>query len=139
MTRKRVLIVEDEADTRIAIREILERAGYEAAEAADGPEGLAKAENLCPHVILLDVRMPGLDGYEVCQGLKENPKTRTTPVIFLTAVQDDTLNRLAYAAGGVACITKPFRAEALIAVIEAAVASGERRAIPKVKANRKEE
>ena len=139
MARKRVLIVEDEIDTRTAIREILERAGYEPAEAADGAEGLAKAESFHPHVILLDVRMPGLDGYEVCRGLKANPKTRIAPVIFLTAVQDDALNRLAYEAGGVACITKPFRAEALIAVIAAAVASGERRASPKAKSKRKEE
>ena len=133
MARKRVLIVEDEADTRAMIGEMIERAGYEPADAADGTEGLAKAESFRPHVILLDVRMPGLDGYEVCQGLRENPKTKTIPVIFVTAVQDDALNRLAYQAGAVACITKPFRPEALVAIIKAAIASAERKARPKTK------
>jgi CheY-like chemotaxis protein len=134
MTRKRVLIVEDEADTRLALRELLARSGYMPAEAANGAEGLAKAEGLLTHVILLDVRMPGLDGYEVCRRLKENPATAAIPVIFLTAVQDATLNRLAYDAGGDACITKPFRTEALVATIEAAIANAERRAKPKKKA-----
>ena len=133
MARKRVLIVEDEADTRAMIGEMIGRAGYEPADAADGTEGLAKAESFRPHVILLDVRMPGLDGYEVCQGLKENPKTKTIPVIFVTAVQDDALNRLAYQAGAVACITQPFRPEALVAIIKAAIASAERKARPKTK------
>jgi CheY-like chemotaxis protein len=134
MTRKRVLIVEDEADTRLALRELLARSGYMPAEAANGAEGLAMAEGLLTHVILLDVRMPGLDGYEVCRRLKENPATAAIPVIFLTAVQDATLNRLAYDAGGDACITKPFRTEALVATIEAAIANAERRAKPKKKA-----
>jgi CheY-like chemotaxis protein len=133
MPKKRVLIVEDEVDTRAGLREILERAGYAPAEAADGPEGLAQAENLRPHAILLDVRMPGLDGYEVCRRLKANPTTKPIPVIFLTAVQDDTLNRLAYEAGAMACILKPFRLEALVTVIQAAIAGSERQAKAKVK------
>lgn len=127
MAKKRVLIVEDESDARTMIREMLAKSGYEPCEALDGTEGLAKAEALLPHVILLDVRMPGIDGYEVCQGLKENPVTKTIPVIFVTAVQDSELNRLAYKAGAVACLTKPFRHEALVAVIEAALASAERK------------
>ena len=131
MGKKRVLIVEDEADTRLAIGEILKRFGYVPVEAADGAEGLTIAEGLLIHVILLDVRMPGLDGFEVCRRLKQNPATAAIPVIFLTAVKDDSLNRLAFDAGGVACITKPFRTEALVAVIEAAIANAERRAKPK--------
>jgi CheY-like chemotaxis protein len=133
MAKKRVLIVEDEADTRLAIRGLLESAGYEAGEAADGTAGLAQAERVRPDVILLDVRMPGLDGYEVCRRLKENRATAAIPVIFLTAVQDDALNRLAYGAGGVACLTKPFRLEALVAVIKATIMSAELQAKPKRK------
>ena len=128
MAKKRVLIVEDEADTRLAIRGLLESAGYEAGEAADGTAGLAQAERVRPDVILLDVLMPGLDGYEVCRRLKDNRATAAIPVIFLTAFPDLTLNRLAFEAGGVACITKPFRVEALVAVIEAAITNAERRA-----------
>jgi CheY-like chemotaxis protein len=133
MPKRRVLIVEDHPDTRAVIRELLETSGYVPTEAADGTEGLAQAERMHPEVILLDVRMPGLDGYEVCRRLKQNPATAAIPVIFITAAQDLTLNRLAYEAGGDACITKPFRTEALVATIEAAIANAERRAKPKRK------
>ncbi len=130
MARRRVLIVDDEASSRALIRDYLEMAGYEATEAVDGTEGLAKAESQRPDIILLDVRMPGLDGYEVCQGLKENPDTQHIPVIFVTVVEDAALNRLAFQVGAVACITKPFRREALLALIEATLAGAERRAEP---------
>ena len=133
MARKRVLIVEDEADTRAMIGEMIERAGYEPADAAEGTEGLAKAESFRPDVILLDVAMPDLDGYEVCRVLKENPETKTIPVIFVTGSADAELNRRAYQAGAVACITKPFRFEAIVAVLESAFASAERQAKPKNK------
>ena len=133
MAKKRVLLVEDDADTRIAMEKLLEGSGYTYTEAADGTEGLAQAEGTHPDVILLDVRMPGLDGFEVCRQLKQNPATAAIPVVFLTAVRDLTLNRLAFEAGGVACITKPFRVEALVATIEAALADVERRAKPKRK------
>ena len=133
MGKKRVLIVEDNAETRLLIRHMVEAGGYEAAEAVDGTDGLAQAERLHPDVILLDIRMPGLDGYEVCRGLKENPETKTIPVIFVTGVQDAALDRLAFQAGGVACVTKPVRREALVGIIEAVLASVERHAKPGAK------
>jgi CheY-like chemotaxis protein len=135
MAKKRVLIVEDESSSRMLLRDMLSKSGYEPCEAEDGTEGLAKAEDIRPDVILLDVRMPGIDGYEVCQGLKENPETKSIPVIFVTAVLDGELNRLAYQAGAAACVTKPFRREALLAVIDAVIASTERQAKPKVKSS----
>ena len=133
MAGKRVLIVEDDVDIRTILRVFLERGGYEAGEAADGAEGLAKAESFRPDVILLDVAMPDLDGYEVCRVLKENPETKTIPVIFVTGSADAELNRRAYQAGAVACITKPFRFEEIVAVLESAFASAERQAKPKKK------
>jgi CheY-like chemotaxis protein len=133
MVKKRVLIVEDEAGMRTVLREFLERSGYLAAEAADGLAGLAQAESWHPHAILLDIRMPALDGYEVCRLLKANPATKPIPVIVVTAVQDDALNRLAYEAGAMACIVKPFRLEALLTVLQAAIAGAERRARPKAR------
>ena len=128
MVQKRVLIVEDEANMRTVLREVLERSGYVAAEAADGLEGLAKAESWHPHAILLDIRMPDLDGYEVCRRLKANPATKPIPVIVMTAFQDDALNRLAYEVGTMACILKPFRLEALLSTIQTTIAGAERRA-----------
>ncbi len=131
MAKARVLIVDDEAISRAVSRELLEMAGYEVVEARDGREGLTKAETLHPDVILLDVLMPGLDGYEVCQTLKLNPATTLIPVIFVTMVEDHALNRLAYDAGGAACIPKPIRREALLSLIAAVLATAKRRAEPK--------
>jgi CheY-like chemotaxis protein len=128
MTQKRVLIVEDDAATRSALREFLERSGYLAAEAADGLAGLAKAETWQPHAILLDIRMPGLDGFEVCRRLKANSTTRPIPVIVVTAVDNAPVSRLAYDAGAMACIGKPFRLEALLTMIQTTIAGSERRA-----------
>jgi CheY-like chemotaxis protein len=133
MIQKRVLIVEDEAGTRTALREFLERAGYLAAEAADGLAGLAQAESWHPHAILLDIRMPGLDGYEVCRRLKANPATKPIPVIVVTAVEDAPVSRLAYEAGAMACLGKPFRLEALLTMIQTTIAGAERRARPKAR------
>ncbi len=131
MARKCVLIVDDEAAPRAVIREVLQRAGCEPAEAVDGTEGLAKAESLRPDLILLEGRMRGLDGYEVCRRLKANPKTSHIPVIFVTGVEDDELYRLADEVGAAAYITKPFHLETLLTVIAAALASAERQAKPK--------
>ncbi len=131
MPKKRVLIVDDEALSRTVMRDVLETARYEPAEARDGPEGLAKAEALRPDLILLDVLMPGLDGYEVCRRLKASPKTGPIPVIFVTIVQDPALDRLAYEAGAVACLMKPFRREALMALMASVLASADRQAKPR--------
>ncbi len=126
MTRKRVLIVEDDVFQRTVTRNALQAAGYEVAEAADGTEGLAKAESLRPDVILLDVVMPGPDGYDVCQQLKANPSTTHIPVIFTTAVENLVLSRLAVQAGAAVCIAKPLRPDALAAAIEAVLLTPER-------------
>ena len=96
--------------------------------AAEGLAGLAQAESWHPHAILLDVRLPGLDGYEVCRRLKANPATTPIPVIVMTAFQSDALDRRAYEAGALASILKPFRLEALLTIIQTAIAGAERRA-----------
>ncbi len=137
MPRKRVLIVEDETTLRVAMREVVDWFGYEPVEAADGTEGLAKVEALRPNLILLDIEMPGLSGYEVCRRLKANPSTNPIPVIFVTAWQGEAVHRLAAAMGAVACLTKPFRLVALEAIIEGALAKAGRQAMPKVRPARK--
>ncbi len=121
MPTRRVLIVDDEASLREALRAALEIAGYEVQEAADGPEGLDKAEQMVPDVVFLDVRLPGIDGFEVCPALKENPATKRIPVIFVTAVNEPGLQTRVVEAGGIACLTKPFRIEALIALTQTIV------------------
>lgn len=118
MATARILVVDDDRLIRQMVLVVLRLAGFAVAEAVDGPDGLVQAAAIHPNLILLDLMMPGMDGYEVCQRLKADPATDNIPVIFLTASPDLTLNRRAYALGAVACLTKPFRREALLAVVQ---------------------
>jgi CheY-like chemotaxis protein len=124
--RSRVLLVDDERALRESLGAWLKKAGYEVHEAADGCEGLEKARRLVPDLIFLDVRMPGVDGYEICQALKENPGTTRIPVVFLTAVDDPGLHRRACEAGGTACLTKPFRMEVVTALTHTVIENASR-------------
>src|SRR5204862_5633482 len=81
----RVLVIDDEAPIRLLCRVNLEAEGMEVLEAADGPSGLERARTSLPDVILLDVMMPGLDGWQVAEELLEDERTRSIPVVFLTA------------------------------------------------------
>jgi len=123
----RILVVDDDRLLRQMVRDFLEVAGFAVAEAVDGPDGLAQAAASQPDLILLDLMMPGMDGYTVCRQLKANPATRDLPVIFLTASPDLSLNRQAYAAGAVTCLTKPFRRETLVAVVNTTLRGATRR------------
>src|SRR6266581_6702306 len=81
----RVLVIDDEAPIRLLCRVNLEAEGIEVVEAADGPTGLERARDDRPDVVLLDVMMPGLDGWRVAEQLLEDGQTRDIPIIFLTA------------------------------------------------------
>ena len=118
--RKRVLVIDDDAQARALVAASLESKGSEVRGATGGVNGLTLADAEPPDAILLDLRMPGMDGYEVCRILRQGPKTGSIPVVMLTASDDPHLNREAYAAGAQACVPKPFRKDSLIAVIEAA-------------------
>ncbi len=119
---RRVLVIDDDARVRALLAAILEFEGYEVRGATGGVNGLALADTDPPDVVLLDLQMPGMNGYEVCRVLRQGPKTRRIPVVMMTVSDDPHLNREAYAAGAQACVPKPFRKEGLIAVIEAALA-----------------
>jgi DNA-binding response OmpR family regulator len=86
-----------------------------------GVSGLTQADADPPDVIVLDVQMPGMDGYEVCRVLRHGKKTRGVPIVMLTACDDTSLNRQAFAAGAQMCVTKPFRREALVTAITVAM------------------
>src|SRR5215217_3984957 len=81
----RVLVIDDEAPIRLLCRVNLEAEGMEVLEASDGPTGLEKARNEDPDVILLDVMMPGLDGWQVAEELLDSESTSAIPIVFLTA------------------------------------------------------
>ncbi len=125
MARPRVLIVDDEENIRVVLRDILAYSGYEATAAGTGPEGLAQAEAVHPDVILLDVLMQECDGYETCRRLKANPTTSHIPVILMTGMQDEALHRRVMEVGAVGCLMKPFRLETLVAAVKAARATTE--------------
>ncbi|WP_095992360.1 response regulator [Cystobacter fuscus] len=110
-----ILIVDDTpANLGVAV-EHLELMGYRVLVAQDGEEALERAEHMRPDIILLDVVMPGLDGFETCRRLKVAESTREIPVIFMTCLSDTTDKLAGFEAGGVDFVTKPFQIEELIA------------------------
>jgi PleD family two-component response regulator len=78
---KRILVVEDQEDLRGILRDLLTRSGYEVAEAADGRDGVAKAQSERPDLILMDIQLPVLDGYEATRQIKADPNLKATPII----------------------------------------------------------
>lgn len=110
-----VLVVDDENENRHILRLLLEREGYKVAEARTGLEGLEATLTQQPSLVLLDVTMPELDGFEVCHRLKGNLRTAGIPVIFLTAMAGSADIVRGFQVGGVDYITKPFQSAELLA------------------------
>jgi len=109
-----VLVVDDIAANRNVLGETLEKENYEVLLAPDGETALKVCQKALPEIILLDVMMPGLDGFETCRRLKANPATSSIPVIFISA-QNETKSMVnGFQAGGVDYITKPFQAEEVL-------------------------
>ena len=104
----KVLVIDDEAPIRLLCRVNLEAEGMDVLEAADGPTGLDQARELAPDVILLDVMMPGLDGWRVAEELLEDERTQDIPIIFLTARAEFRDRARGLDIGGVDYVTKPF-------------------------------
>lgn len=114
-----ILIVDDEPVQLRAIVAELNALGFETLIAREGGDGLAKAERGRPDLILLDILMPGLDGYETCRRLKATPATRAIPVIFLSALCNTAQKLKGFEAGCVDYITKPFDQREVLARVSA--------------------
>jgi DNA-binding response OmpR family regulator len=110
----RVLIVDDESAIRLVCQLNLDSVGFQTLEAADGETALALARTEHPDLILLDVMLPGLDGWGVAEQLAASPETREIPILFLSARSDRTDEERGHEAGGLGYITKPFDPEELI-------------------------
>jgi DNA-binding response OmpR family regulator len=104
----RVLVIDDEAPIRLLCRVNLEAEGMTVLEASDGPSGLALAQEQLPDLVLLDVMMPGLDGWGVAEHMLEGEETARIPIIFLTARAEFRDRARGLDIGGVDYITKPF-------------------------------
>ena len=115
--RARILIVDDEPNNRLLLQVMLANDGYEIVTASAGTEALALVEQQPPDLIVLDVMMPGMDGYQVAARIKTNPATRHIPVIMLTALSDKNSMMHGLNAGAEEFLTKPVvRAELSVRV-----------------------
>ena len=118
MTKKRILVVEDE-ESLLKLESILFTSkGYAVTGARDGKSALEAIAADRPDLVVLDVMLPDLDGFEICRTIKENPETRSLPVIMLTAKKSSLDLERGRLAGADAYITKPFKSVKVLEVIE---------------------
>ncbi|MEZ4866016.1 MAG: hybrid sensor histidine kinase/response regulator [Caldilineaceae bacterium] len=113
--RKNILIIDDRQENLQLLVTLLQREGYRVRPTRDGGRGLITAQTELPDLILLDVKMPDIDGYEVCRRLKANERTRDIPVIFLSALADTQDKVRGFEAGAVDYVTKPIEEVELLA------------------------
>lgn len=106
--RLKILVVDDHPSSRMTAVALLTIEGYDVVEAESGPVALKRVIEFNPDLILLDVMMPGMDGYEVCRHLKQDEQTRLIPVVFITALGDKQSRIMGIEAGGDDFLTKPF-------------------------------
>jgi two-component system, cell cycle response regulator DivK len=114
---KRILVVEDQDDNRRIIRDLLSSVGYEIIEAVDGAAGVELAGRERPDLILMDIQLPVLDGYEATRRLKADPELRAIPVVVVTSYALSGDDAKAKAAGCDAYVAKPFSPRALLGTI----------------------
>jgi two-component system cell cycle response regulator DivK len=114
---KRILSIEDQVDNQRIVRDLMASAGYQVIEAVRGDQGVTLAEECNPDLILMDIQLPGLDGYEATRRIKANPKLRRIPIIVVTSYALSGDEEKARAAGCDAYVSKPFDAMKLLAVV----------------------
>jgi CheY-like chemotaxis protein len=118
---KTILLIDDQPFFLTLQQSMLQRHGYRVLAASDGPEGLAMAKQHKPDLILLDIEMPGMDGFTVCETLKQDRALRKIPVIILTQTQAPKLNEKAFRAGAEITILKSVAGERLLNVLRIAL------------------
>ena len=115
MAKRRILVVDDEVDIRRLVSEALEVSGYEVRTAASGEEAIRAAALQLPDLVLLDVMMPGMDGFTVYERLRAKPVDLRSPIVFLTARREIDDKLLGFEKGAADYITKPFHVRELLA------------------------
>ena len=115
---KKILLADDEEDIKVVLKMFLESKGYETCTAFDGLDAINQAKSENPDVILLDVMMPLVDGFEVCKKLKADPNTAEIPIVMLSAASHAESVQRGLDAGAVEYLVKPFEPEQLIKVLE---------------------
>ncbi|MBI3322548.1 MAG: response regulator [Candidatus Omnitrophica bacterium] len=112
--KRRILLVDDEPSILKMVSKRLEVAGFEVMVAMDGEEGLEKAKSLGPDVVILDLMLPKLNGYEVCAALKADPRHSKLPIILLSARVQDQDEKSGLGCGADAYMRKPFNSQDLV-------------------------
>ena len=110
-----ILVIDDNPDNLSVLCGMLEAVGYRVRPALSGALALRSVQSALPDLILLDIRMPEMDGYEVCRRLKANPATQEVPIIFISALQDPEDKVNAFKSGGVDYVVKPFQVDEVLA------------------------
>ena len=124
MSKEKILIVDDDTSITLSTSFVLEKEGYTVIIAVDGEEALKKAKEELPHLIILDIMLPKVNGFDVCKRLKANAQTREIRTIMLTAKGDEKDKRLAEELGVNAYITKPFNIDTLLSEIKKGAEDG---------------
>lgn len=121
--KRRILVVEDDPAIRAMEERILGASGYDVTTAPNGTEGFQMAKSRPFDLFLLDVMMPGMNGFELARALREHPTTGATPIIFATAKGDPDVVSEGFAAGASLYLVKPFTTSTLLTMVRAAVAT----------------
>jgi len=116
--RKKILVVEDDPDQLEVVRFTLKNAGFAIGTATNGIDALKKAQTVSPDLIILDVMMPELDGFAVCETLRGNPATASIPVLMLTGLCSHISRLVGYESGATDYVIKPFDSEQLVSKVE---------------------
>lgn len=119
MSKPRILIIEDERSLAEVLTYNLEKEGFEVTTAADGQDGVRKAQNSLPDVVVLDLMLPIIEGYEVCRILRSDPKTQNLRILMLTARSEEVDEIVGFNMGADDYVTKPFKIKPLIHRIKA--------------------
>ncbi len=119
--KKRILVVDDDQDILTLERKILEREGYIVSCANDGTEAMKKLELVQFDLILLDIMMPGIDGFEVSRAIQREVGKKSIPIVFVTARDDSESMREGFRSGGTVFLSKPFTSNQLIRLVKAMI------------------
>ena len=117
MAGELILVVDDEENIRDIVAHILKSAGYKPVVTGDPEEALSIAREVTPGVILLDVMMPRMDGFDVCQMLRDHADTEKVPIVFLTALGHDVSKERGRVSGGTLYLQKPFTKETVLSAV----------------------
>ncbi len=126
MEGKNILVIDDESDLLEIMQILLQEKGYSVQVAGSAEEGIKKAKEFIPSVILLDLMMPGVDGFEVCRQLKSQTITSKIPIVALTALGEEEATKRAMKMGFAGYVVKPFDGEILLTSLQEALAKQEK-------------